>query len=223
MRNSWCLSIALGVALTAGPSLWAQEPETSGDKVKKEAALAAATTTTDPAPAPPAGGKLLPRIDAGYKIGPQDVLRIDVWKEPDLTRQVSVRPDGKISLPLLDDVQAAGLTPLELRNSVRDGLKEYITDPQVTITVSEINSRRIFVTGEVMRSGTFTLLPNMTVLQALSSCGGFTQFANTKKIYLLRMDGAKQIKIPVNYKDLVKGRKPEINILLQDGDTIVVP
>jgi polysaccharide export outer membrane protein len=216
------LVLSLGFTLIAAPALWAQDSTASADKVKKDAGVVAAATDPTPAPAT-SPAKAPPRIDAGYKIGPQDVLRIDVWKEPDLTRQVSVRPDGQISLPLLDDVQAAGLTPLELRNALRDGLKEYITDPQVTVTVSEINSRRIFVTGEVTRSGTFPLLPNMTVLQALSSCGGFSQFANTKKIYLLRMDGAKQVKIPVNYKDLVKGRKPEINILLQDGDTIVVP
>ena len=214
--------LTLGLTLMVAPALWGQDPDASAQKVKKDASLVVTTAdSSSSSAASPA--KTPPRIDAGYKIGPQDVLRIDVWKEPDLTRQVSVRPDGKISLPLLDDVQAAGLTPLELRNFLREGLKEYITDPQVTVTVSEINSRRIFVTGEVSRSGTFALLPNMTVLQALSSCGGFTQFANTKKIYLLRMEGAKQVKIPVNYKELIKGRKPEINILLQDGDTIVVP
>ncbi len=214
--------LPLGLTLLVAPALRGQAPDVSAQKVKKDASLVVTTADSSSSSAP-SPAKTTPRIDAGYKIGPQDVLRIDVWKEPDLTRQVSVRPDGKISLPLLDDVQAAGLTPLELRNFLREGLKEYITDPQVTVTVSEINSRRIFVTGEVSRSGTFALLPNMTVLQALSSCGGFTQFANTKKIYLLRMEGAKQVKIPVNYKELIKGRKPEINILLQDGDTIVVP
>lgn len=222
MNGRMNLVLSLGFTVIAAPTLWAQDSTASADKVKKDTGVVVGAT--DPTPAPAASpAKAPPRIEAGYRIGAQDVLRIDVWKEPDLTRQVSVRPDGQISLPLLDDVQAAGLTPLELRNALREGLKEYITDPQVTVTVSEINSRRIFVTGEVTRSGTFPLLPNMTVLQALSSCGGFTQFANTKKIYLLRMDGAKQVKIPVNYKDLVKGRKPEINILLQDGDTIVVP
>ena len=222
MKRRMNLILTLGLTLMVAPALRAQDPDASAQKVKKDASLLVTTAdSSSSSTASPA--KTPPRIDAGYKIGPQDVLRIDVWKEPDLTRQVSVRPDGKISLPLLDDVQAAGLTPLELRNFLREGLKEYITDPQVTVTVSEINSRRIFVTGEVSRSGTFALLPNMTVLQALSSCGGFTQFANTKKIYLLRMDGAKQVKIPVNYKELIKGRKPEINILLQDGDTIVVP
>jgi polysaccharide biosynthesis/export protein len=222
MKRRMNFVVTLGLTLMVAPALRGQDPDASAQKVKKDASLVVTTADSSSSSAT-SPAKTPPRIDAGYKIGPQDVLRIDVWKEPDLTRQVSVRPDGKISLPLLDDVQAAGLTPLELRNFLREGLKEYITDPQVTITVSEINSRRIFVTGEVSRSGTFALLPNMTVLQALSSCGGFTQFANTKKIYLLRMEGAKQVKIPVNYKELIKGRKPEINILLQDGDTIVVP
>src|ERR1700740_2774195 len=222
MKRRMNFVLTLGITLMIAPALRGQDPDASAQKVKKDASLVVTTADSSSSSAT-SPAKTPPRIDAGYKIGPQDVLRIDVWKEPDLKRQVAVRPDGKISLPLLDDVQAAGLTPLELRNFLREGLKEYITDPQVTITVSEINSRRIFVTGEVTRSGTFALLPNMTVLQALSSCGGFTQFANTKKIYLLRMEGAKQVKIPVNYKELIKGRKPEINILLQDGDTIVVP
>lgn len=159
-----------------------------------------------------------------YKIGAQDVLKVDVWKEPDITRQVNVRPDGKISLPLLNDLQAAGMSPSELSASISDGLKKFITDPQVTVTVIEINSRRIYVTGEVQHAGAFALLPGMTILQALSSCGGFTQFANTKKIYLLRTEGGKQSRIPVNYKALVNGTKPdEENVQLQSGDVIVVP
>lgn len=165
--------------------------------------------------------------DAGqgkdYKIGPQDVLKIDVWREDQLTRTVPVRPDGKISLPLLNDVQAAGLTPMELADSVKDGLKKFITDPQVTVTVVEINSRRVYVTGEVARPGAFPLLPNMTVLQALSTCGGFTQFAKEKNIYVLRTENGKQVKLPFNYKDAVNGKKPEQNIVLQPGDVIVVP
>ncbi len=161
--------------------------------------------------------------DAEYKIGPQDVLRIDVWKEAEVSRAVPVRPDGKISLPLLNDVQAAGLTPMKLAAVIADGLTKYINNPQVTVTVSEINSRRIYVTGEVSRAGAFPLLPNMTVLQALSSSGGFTQFAKIKNIYVLRSEDGKQVKLPFNYKDAVKGKKPEQNVLLQPGDVIVVP
>jgi len=158
-----------------------------------------------------------------YKIGPQDVIRIDVWKEPEISRTIPVRPDGKISLPLLNDVQAAGLTSLQLANSIREGLTKYINSPQVTVTVNEINSRRVYVTGEVARSGAMPLLPNMTVLQALSSSGGFTQFARIKGIYVLRTVDGKQVKLPFNYKEVIAGKKPEDNILLQPGDVIVVP
>lgn len=158
-----------------------------------------------------------------YKIGPQDVLKIDVWKEEQLTRTVPVRPDGKITLPLLNDVQAAGLTPLELAGVITDGLKKFINSPQVTVSVSEINSRRIYVTGEVLRPGAFPLLPGMTVLQALSSSGGFTQFARVKNIYVLRTENGKEAKYLFNYKDAIGGKKPEQNIQLQPGDVIVVP
>lgn len=161
--------------------------------------------------------------DADYRIGPQDLLRVDVWKEPEITRTVPVRPDGKISLPLLNDVQAAGLTPVELSKMIGDALKKYITNPQVTVTVAEINSRRVYVSGEVGRPGAFPLLPNMTVLQALSSSGGFTQFARIKSIYVLRIEDGKQVKHPFSYKDVVSGKAPEENILLLPGDVIVVP
>src|SRR5437773_390503 len=160
---------------------------------------------------------------AEYRIGPQDVLKIDVWKKNQLTRTVPVRPDGKITLPLLNDVQAAGLTTMELSGIIRDGLSKYINGPQVTVTVAEINSRRIYVTGEVMRAGAFPLLPNMTVLQALSISGGFTQFARVKNIYVLRMENGKQLKHPFNYKEAINGKNPGLNIVLRPGDVIVVP
>src|SRR5208282_5344729 len=159
--------------------------------------------------------------DPEYRIGAQDVVQIDVWKEAEITRTIPVRPDGKISLPLLNDVQAAGLTAMQLAGSIREGLTKYLNNPQVTVTVSQINSRRVFVTGEVAKAGALSLLPNMTVLQALSSSGGFTQFAREKDIYILRNESGKQMKIPYNYKDVVKGKKEDI--LLQPGDVIVVP
>jgi len=159
--------------------------------------------------------------DSGYKIGPQDMLRVDVWKEAEISRLVPVRPDGKISLPLLNDVQAAGLTAMELAGNITEGLKKFINNPQVTVTVTEINSRRVYVTGEVGKPGAYALLPNMTALQALTSAGGFTQFSNPKKIYVLRNQGGKQVKIPFNYKMVVDGKQDDIP--LQPGDTIVVP
>jgi len=160
---------------------------------------------------------------AVYKIGPQDLLKIDVWKEDQLTRTVPVRPDGKITLPLLNDMQAAGLTPMELGDEIRNSLKKYINEPQVTVTVTEINSRRIYVTGEVVRAGAYTLVPRMTVLQALSSCGGFTQFAHEKNIYVLRTENGKQTKLPFNYKAAVSGKNAELNFELRPGDVVVVP
>jgi polysaccharide biosynthesis/export protein len=161
--------------------------------------------------------------DAEYKIGPQDLLRIDVWKEPEISRTVPVRPDGRISLPLLNDMQAAGLTPMQLSAAITEGLKKYVMNPQVTVSVAEINSRRVYVTGEVTKAGAFPLLPSMTVLQALSGSGGFTQFAKLKGIYVLRMENGKQVKHPFNYKTVVSGKAPEQNILLQPGDVVVVP
>jgi polysaccharide export outer membrane protein len=157
-----------------------------------------------------------------YIIGPEDVLHIAVWKESDLTATLPVRPDGKISLPLLDDVQASGLTPKQLALSVTEKLKKYIADPRVTVVVTAINSKRVYLTGEVLHSGAMTMLPNMTVLQALSSAG-ISQFANTKRIYVLRTQNGKQEKLPVNYRKLVKGELIDENYLLQPGDTIVVP
>ena len=185
-------------------------PKTDGS-AKPAASPASAATT----PAPEA--------DADYKIGPQDVLRIDVWKEPDISRTIPVRPDGKISLPLLNDVQAAGMTAMQLAHVLKESLSKYLNNPQITVTVTEINSRRVYITGEVTRAGALPLLPGMTVLQALSSAGGFTQFAKLKNIYVLRNEDGKQVKHPFNYKEVVKGNLPEQNIQLQPGDTIVVP
>lgn len=196
-----CLTSGIGAAKAQNSA------PASQDAVARPAQDAPSTIPTDPA----------------YKIGPQDMLRIDVWKEPDISRLVPVRPDGKITLPLLNDIQAAGLTPVQLSSKIAEGLKKYITSPQVTVGVTEINSRRIFVTGEVTRPGAFPLLPNMTVLQALSSSGGFTQFARLKNIYVLRMEDGKQVKHAFNYKDAVSGKHAEQNIILEGGDVIVVP
>src|SRR5467141_4822556 len=172
----------------------AQDPKEEVKGAKSDARLTAASRAGE---------------DPAYKIGPQDLLKIDVWKEEQLTRTVPVRPDGKITLPLLNDVQAVGLAPMELANEISEQLKKYINNPQVTVSVTEINSRRVYVTGEVAKAGAYPLLPHMTVLQALSSCGGFTQFARIKNIYVLRTAGGKPVKIPFNYREAVKGKNPE--------------
>jgi polysaccharide biosynthesis/export protein len=147
---------------------------------------------------------------------------VSVWKEPDLTNTLPVRPDGKISLPLLNDVQAAGMTPMQLASSLTEKLKKFLADPRVTVVVTQMNSQRIYVMGEVLHPGSMTLLPNMSMLQALASAG-FTQFANTKGIYLLRNESGKQQKMPFNYKQVIKGEAMDQNFMLKPGDTIVVP
>ena len=161
--------------------------------------------------------------DPNYVIGAQDVLDISVWKEPDVSRVVPVRPDGKISLPLLNDVQAAGLTPSQLAAQITDNLKKYVTTPQVTVIVATINSQRVYILGEVTRPGAYPILPGMSVLQALSSAGGFTQYARVKSIFVRRFENGKEVKYPFSYKDVINGKKPEQDILLKAGDTIVVP
>jgi polysaccharide export outer membrane protein len=162
----------------------------------------------------------IPAADPSYVIGPSDVLTIHVWHEPDLSSQaLPVRPDGKISMALLNDVQAAGLTPMQLGEEITSGLKKYVSDPQVTVMVDAINSKRIYVVGQVARPGAYPLLPQMRVLQALSGAGGFPQYANPKKTYVLR--GTQ--KLLFNYKQALKGEHLDRQIILQPGDTIVVP
>lgn len=211
MRSIWKAAVA-AVALMGSIALAQDAPaqpaaNSASDKTATDKATNAASTS-------PAGPE--------YVIGPEDVLHIAVWKENDLTATLPVRPDGKISLPLLDDVQAAGLTPKRLADLVTERLRKYIADPRVTVVVTQINSKRIYLIGEVLHPGAMPMLPNMTVLQALSSAG-LNQFANTKRIYLLRTENGKQQKLPVNYRKLVKGEQIEQNYLLQPGDTIVVP
>ena len=161
--------------------------------------------------------------DPAYVIGPEDVLDVNVWKEPDMTRIVPVRPDGKITLPLINDVEAAGSTPQQLASTVTGKLRKYLTEPQVTVIVTQINSQRVFVVGEVLRAGAFPLVPGTTVLQALASAGGFTTFANVKKIHVMRVVNGKHTEIPFNYREVLKGDNPDQNIKLEPGDTVVVP
>lgn len=182
-------------------------------KVSGSANTAAITVTQVAAPA----------ATAGYIIGPEDVLKVEVWKESDLSGSVPVRPDGKISLPLLNDVQAAGLTPEQLAAKIADGLKLYLSAPHVTVIVTAMNSRRAYVMGQVAKQGAVLLISDLNVLQALAAAGGPVEFANTKKIYILRTAEGKQQKLPFNYNAVIKGKNPEQNVILKPGDTIVVP
>jgi polysaccharide export outer membrane protein len=178
---------------------------------------------TAPAAAKPASPPKSATDDPTYIIGEADMLDINVWKEPDVSRTVPVRPDGKISLPLLNDVQAAGLTPMQLQQQITEKLRKFITEPQVTVIVTQINSQRVYIMGEINRPGTFPLVPKMTILQLITTAGGFTQFANTSKIRVVRDENGKQTTFTFNYKELMQGGHPEQNIELKSGDSIVVP
>jgi polysaccharide biosynthesis/export protein len=161
--------------------------------------------------------------DPNYSIAPEDVLTIDVWKEPEISRTVPVRRDGKISLPLLNDLQAAGLTPTQLGSEIVERLRATIVHPQVTVIVAQMSSLRIYILGQVTRAGAYPLVPDMTVMQALSIAGGFTPYANLRKVYVMRTENGVSKIFPMNYKEVIKGRKPQQNISLKPGDTIVVP
>ena len=159
-----------------------------------------------------------------YGIGVGDVLEISVWKNPELAATVPVRPDGRISVPLLGDVQAAGMTPLALKATLTDGYKEYVTAPGVSVVVKEIHSRKIYVTGEVAHPGTYDLEPRGKLMQALALAGGLTPYARGR-VVLLRdgRDGRQEKRMEVELKSIINGKKPEDNVLLQPGDTLVVP
>lgn len=159
-----------------------------------------------------------------YIIGASDVLEVDVWKEKEISQELPVRPDGKISLPLIGEIQASGLTPLGLQNVITEQLKTYIESPQVTVIVKDPRSHDFNIVGEVMRPGAYPLLQSMTVLDSIAAAGGFQTFAKKTKIYVLRpMPGGIRVRIPFNYKDVIMGRNLSQNIPLKPGDTIVVP
>jgi polysaccharide export outer membrane protein len=159
-----------------------------------------------------------------YVIGPQDLLVINVWRDPELSRSVPVRPDGKISLPLIGEIVAGGLTPDKLRIEITKGLDAYIRNPQVTVIIQEANSHKFYIIGEVEHSGVFALTTNMTVLDALAAAGGFRDFAKVRQIYLLRLmpDGSRK-RFHFDYTAAVNGKNSYRDIEVQTGDTLVVP
>ena len=200
-----CLALSIG--------LWAQTTPPS-------APPASAPHSEQPAQSP----DVSKAHDSTFVIGNDDVLAINVWKEPDVSRSVPVRSDGKISLPLVGEVQAAGQTPLKLEQEIAARLKNYVSEPEVTVIVQQINSQKFNILGQVTRPGSYPIANSATVLDAIALAGGFRDFAKQKSIYILRQsaDGT-QTRIPFNYKDVVKGKNPDQNIKLQPRDTIVVP
>ena len=212
MRNSFCFTAAILAALFS-PIAWGQAHKN----------LNVETAKNDGTLAPASGPQKPATTDPNYAIAQEDVLTIDVWKEPEISRTVPVRRDGKISLPLLNDVQAAGLTPTQLSTEIAAKLRATLVNPQVTVIVNQMSSQRIYILGQVTRAGAYPLVPSMTAMQALAIAGGFTPFANLKKTYVMRHVNGGDQTFPINYKEVISGHKPQQNILLEPGDTIVVP
>jgi polysaccharide export outer membrane protein len=162
-------------------------------------------------------------VAPGYVIGPEDVLSIVFWRDKDMSADVAVRPDGKISLPLLNEVHAAGLTPMQLRDQLTEQAKRYVEDPTVSVVVRQINSQKIFVTGQVIKPGPYALTGPTTVLQILAIAGGFKEYADEKHVTVVRTENGRTVAYPFNYKDVSQRRNLGQNIELRAGDTIIVP
>ncbi len=192
------------------------------NSLSAQAGSASSPTTASASGQNPAASAAKP--DSTYVIGNDDVLAINVWKEPDISRSVPVRSDGNISLPLVGEVLAAGRTPHQLEAEIAGKLKNYISEPEVTVIVQEIKSQKFNVLGMVTRPGAYPLTNSMTVLDAIALSGGFRDFAKQKSIYILRVnpDGS-QARFDFNYKDVIKGKNPAQNLKLQPRDTIVIP
>ncbi|HZD92767.1 MAG TPA: polysaccharide biosynthesis/export family protein [Candidatus Sulfotelmatobacter sp.] len=202
-------SVAL-VAQTTSANLKA--PETAVETPK-------AADTPNPADT----GKLPQIVSSEYIVGESDVLRVNVWKEPEVSQTVVVRTDGNISLPLINEIKVSGMTPLQIQNMVAEKLKGFLNNPQVTVTVTDIRSKRAFITGEVARPGGYSLNAQTTVLQLIAQAGGFTPFAKRDSIVVLRTENGKPARLKFKYKQVVQGKKTEQNISLHPGDTVVVP
>lgn len=188
------------------------------------AAVAAGAASPVLAQAPAVQPAPLPAVDSSFVIGPDDVLQVLYWRDKDTSAEVMVRPDGKITLPLLNDVQAAGLTPDQLREAIQKASEKYFQDPNVSVVVKSVNSRKVYVTGAVGKPGPYSLTSRTTVLQMIAQAGGLGDFAKKDKIAVLRTDATGQTqRYPFNYKQVIEGKKLDQNIELQPGDTIIVP
>lgn len=197
------LGCALVLAAAASASAFGQQPSAG---------------SASAAPASPAAV-----VPAGYVIGPDDVLSIVFWRDKEMSADVVVRPDGKISLPLLNDVQAAGLTPEQLRAKLTEAAGKLMEEPTVAVGVKEIHSRKVFITGNVAKPGTYPLSGDMNVLQLIALAGGLAEYADSKNIVIMRNAGGQAESFKFNYKDVVKQKNVQQNILLKPGDTVVVP
>lgn len=222
--------VATTVLLLAAVPVYARQnstPAAPASLAQPSAAVPATSQTLPSPPTPPVSATTpvtsIAGVDAAhYIIGPEDNLQITVWKEPTLTGVVPVRPDGMISMVLLGDLPAAGITPMQLTSDITNKLKKYIQDPIVSVLVTGVNSRKVYFVGEVNKVGPLNLGSEMSLLQAISAAGGLTTFAHSKRIYILRGTKGHEQKIFFNYKQALKGDSRQ-DIPLQPGDTVVVP
>lgn len=228
MKKQWKkLVLALGVGMTlSGFMLRSQAPtvaEANGGSQASQTQSSSSTPNPDSHDPTPGNAPVKPHDDT-FIIGNTDVLAINVWKEPEISRSLPVRSDGRISMPLVGEIQAAGRTPLQLEQEISTRLKEYISNPEVTVMVEQINSQKFNILGMVQKPGSYPLELTTTVLDAIAAAGGFRDFAKQKNIYVLRQDPkGGEMRISFNYKEVIKGEHPAQNIKLQPNDTIVVP
>ena len=192
-------------------TVYAQTAKPAAQSMPTTAAAAVAPRPSDPV------------VPPGYLIGTDDVLSIVYWKDKDMSADAQVRPDGRIALPLINEVEAAGLTPDQLRQKITEAANKYMDDASVTVVVRQINSRKVFITGEVNKPGPYPLTGTMTVLQLIANAGGLREYADSKKIVIMRTERGKPVSLKFNYKDVTAGKHLQQNIELKPGDTVVVP
>lgn len=232
MKRTLIMGIAVWT-LWGAPS-FAQQPTPSTAGTQPTPTPAPPTATATPAPPTASATAAAPRaatpvVPAGvvtpidYVIGPDDVLTIVFWREQDLSSEVAVRPDGKISLPLLNEIQASGLTPEQLRANLTKAADRYVEDPAVTVVVKTINSRKVFITGQVGKPGPYALSAPTTVLQLIATAGGVQEYAKVERIVVMRTENGRTVSHKFNYKQVSQGKNLQQNIELKPGDTIVVP
>jgi polysaccharide export outer membrane protein len=217
MRNAIAAALALALFGHSVATAQAGAPQAQRPPQAPQAAKPAL-----PPAKPAVTGPTVP-VDAGFTIGPEDVLGVLVWRDAEMSGYVTVRPDGMITLPLIRDIKASGLTPTELADRIQAAVREYVTDASVTVVVRQMNSRKVFITGEVAKPGAYPLTSSMTVMQLIAVAGGLNEFAEAKSISVMRVEGGKTMTFPFDYKNVANGKKPAQNIVLKPGDTVVVP
>ncbi|MGH9537619.1 MAG: polysaccharide biosynthesis/export family protein [Terriglobales bacterium] len=211
--------VLISLCVLCAGQTWAQQADKKSESPQLQATVVSSNDPTDPVQT-----ASKETSDDSFVIGPDDILAVNVWKEPDISRSVPVRSDGKITLPLVGELQAAGQTPNQLQKEIATRLESYISEPEVTVMVQEVRSQRFNILGQVTKPGSYLLTSSAKVLDAIAMAGGFRDFAKKKSIYVLRSTtGGGQSRLPFNYSEVIKGKKSEQNIELRPRDTVIVP